>query len=108
MVFTCTTNTGFVSWTDNFDGNGALGFSGSNSIGHPPRQFGIFKIALISVNGNMFVSTATVDNATFYNYNILSRSKDQYSNLTKYVKMELLIDVYFNSCLFLWKHIYQT
>ena len=27
---------------------------------------------------------------TFYNYNIVCRSIDQYSNLTKYVKMKLL------------------
>ena len=65
MVFTCTTNTGFVSWDDNSDGNGALGYNSANAIGQPPRQLGIFKIALISVNGSMFVSTATVDNVTY-------------------------------------------
>ena len=65
MVFTCTTNTGFVSWADNSDGTGNIGFSSSNAIGQPPRQLGIFKIALISVNGMMFVSTATVDNVTY-------------------------------------------
>ena len=65
MVFTCTTNTGLVSWADNSDGNGALGYNSANAIGQPPRQLGIFKIALISVNGMMFVSTATVDNVTY-------------------------------------------
>ena len=65
MVFTCTTNTGFVSWADNSDGTGPLGYNSANSIGQPPRQLGIFKIALISVNGSMFVSTATVDNVTY-------------------------------------------
>ena len=64
MVFTCTTNTGLVSWTDS-DGNGALGYNSANAIGQPLRQLGIFKIALISVNGSMFVSTATVDNVTY-------------------------------------------
>ena len=62
MVFTCTTNTGFVSWTDN---TVTVGYTSSNAIGQPPRQLGIFKIALISVNGMMFVSTATVDNVTY-------------------------------------------
>ena len=65
MVFTCTTNTGMVSWADNSDGTGNIGFFSSNSIGQPPRQLGIFEIALISVNGMMFVSTATVDNVTY-------------------------------------------
>ena len=65
MVFTCTTNTGIVSWADNSDGTGNRGFSSSNAIGQPPRQIGIFKVALISVNGMMFVSTATVDNVTY-------------------------------------------
>ena len=65
MVFTCITYTGFVSWDDNSDGTGALGFSSSNAIGQPPRQLGIFKIVLISVNGSLFVSTATVDNVTY-------------------------------------------
>ena len=65
MVFTCTSNTGIVSWTDNSDGTGSIGLSSSNAIGQPPRQLGIFKIALISVNGMMFVSTATVDNVTY-------------------------------------------
>ena len=64
MVFTCITNTGLVSWTDKPDGNGALGYNSANAIGQPPRQLGIFKIALISVNGMMLVSTATVDNIT--------------------------------------------
>ena len=63
VVFTCNTNTGVVSWADNSDGTGSIGFS-SNAIGQPPRQIGIFKVALISVNGMMFVSTATVDNVT--------------------------------------------
>ena len=65
MVFTCTTNTGLVSWTENSDGTGALGYNSANAIGQPPRQLGIFKIALTSVNGSMFVSTATVDNVTY-------------------------------------------
>ena len=65
MVFTCTTNTGFVSWAVNSDGIGALGYNSANSIGQPPKQLGIFKLALISVNGSMFVSTATVDNETY-------------------------------------------
>ena len=65
VVFTCTTNTGMVSWANNSDGTGALGYTSSNAIGQPPRQLGIFKIALISVNGSMFVSTATVDNVTY-------------------------------------------
>ena len=65
MVFTCTTKTGFVSWTDNFNRTGKIGYNSSNSIGKPPRQIEIFKIALISVNGMMFVSTATVDNVTY-------------------------------------------
>ena len=65
MVFTCTTNTGFVSWTDNSDGTGDVGYNSANAIGQPPRQLGIFKIALISVNGSMFVSTATVNNVTY-------------------------------------------
>ena len=65
MVFNCTTNTGFVSWADNSDGNGAIGYNSANAIGQPPRQLGIFKIALTSVNGSMFVSTATVDNVTY-------------------------------------------
>ena len=64
VVFTCITNTGFVSWTDS-DGGAGLGYNSANAIGQPPRQLGIFKIALISVNGSMFVSTATVDNVTF-------------------------------------------
>ena len=65
MVFTCTTNTGLVSWADNLDGNGGLGYNSANGIGQPPRQLGIFKLALVSVNGSMFVSTATVDNVTY-------------------------------------------
>ena len=65
MVFTCTTNTGLVSWTDKPDGNGPLGYNSANGIGQPPRQLGIFNIALTSVNGSMFVSTATVDNVTY-------------------------------------------
>ena len=65
MVFTCITNTGFVSWADTSDGTGALGYNSANAIGQPPRQLGIFKLALISVNGSMFVSTATVDNVTY-------------------------------------------
>ena len=65
MIFTCTTNTGFVLWADNADGTGALGYNSANAIGQPPRQLGIFKIALISLNGMMFVSTATVDNVTY-------------------------------------------
>ena len=65
VVFTCTTNTGFVSWADNSDGTGALGYTSSNAIGQPPRQLGIFKLALTNVNGSMFVSTATVDNVTY-------------------------------------------
>ena len=54
-----------LSNTDNSDGTRNIGFSNSNAIGQPPRLLGIFKIALISVNGMMFVSTATVDNVTF-------------------------------------------
>ena len=65
MVFTCTTNTGFVSWDDNSDGTGSIGYTSANAIGQPPRQLGIFKIALTNVNGMMFVSTATVDNVTY-------------------------------------------
>ena len=65
MVFTSTTNTGFVSWADNSDGTGAVGYNSANAIGQPPRQLGIFKIALTNVNGSMFVSTATVDNVTY-------------------------------------------
>ena len=65
MVFTCITNTGFVSWADHSDGTGAIGYNSANAIGQPPRQLGIFKIALTSVNGMMFVSTATVDNVTY-------------------------------------------
>ena len=64
VVFTCITNTGYIFWADNSDGTGALGYTSSNAIGQPPRQLGIFKIALTSVNGIMFVSTATVDNVT--------------------------------------------
>ena len=65
VVFTCTTKTGFVSWTDNFNRAGKIGCNSANSIGKPPRQIEIFKIALISVNGMMFVSTATIDNVTY-------------------------------------------
>ena len=65
MVFTCNTSTGMVSWADNSDGTGNIGFFSSNAIGQPPRQIGIFKVALISVNGMMFVSTATVNNVTY-------------------------------------------
>ena len=65
VVFTCTTNTGFVSWADNSDGNGKNGYNKANAIEQPPKQLGIFKLALISVNGSMFVSTATVDNVTY-------------------------------------------
>ena len=43
VVFTCTTNTGFVSWADNSDGNGAIGYTSANAIGQSPRQLGIFK-----------------------------------------------------------------
>ena len=64
MVFTCTTNTGFVSWADNSDGTGLIGYNSANSIGQPPKQLGIFKLSL-HVNGSLFVSTATVDNATY-------------------------------------------
>ena len=65
MVFTCTTNTGFVSWADNSDGTGSIGYNSDNAIGQPPRQLDIFKIALTNVNGMMFVSTATVDNVIY-------------------------------------------
>ena len=65
MVFTCTTNTGFVSWAENSDGTGKNGYNSANAIGQPPNQLGIFKLALTSVNGMMFVSTATVDNVTY-------------------------------------------
>ena len=64
MVFTCIKNTSHVSWTDKPDGHGAVGYS-ADGIGQPPRQLGIFKLTLISVNGSMFVSTATVDNVTY-------------------------------------------
>ena len=62
MVFTCTTNTGYIYWTDNSTGTGPLEFSDFNAT---PRQLGIFKLALISVNKRMIVSTATVDNVTY-------------------------------------------
>ena len=64
-LINCTTNTRFVSWADNSDGNGAVGYNSANAIGQPPRQLEIFKLALISVNGTMFVSTATVDNVAY-------------------------------------------
>ena len=65
VIFTCITNTGYIFWADNSDGTDNIGFSGSNAIGQPPQQLGIFKIALTDVNGSMFVSTATVDNVTY-------------------------------------------
>ena len=44
---------------------------------------------------------------TFYNYNIVSKSIDQYSKLTKYVKLKLLmmyllIHVSFSGNLYIW------
>ena len=64
MVFTCTSNTGYIRWTDN-DGTGAVEYSRSQQIQKQQKQLGIFKLALTSVNGMMVVSTATVDNVTY-------------------------------------------